>query len=298
MAISMRIDTVKMISVHEIPEGVKASQHASVQPTTVWVPSVHEEAKVLRRECVVHVRDRGMKKSEKIEYAEARTHAKLGKYLLLTIPEGKAFRYGTGEQQVDEYGNAMQPAVERAVLHVRASEIANEIESQLRYLGVATIKGDEPTDAELTEAFSTYRVWVLAQIRSTNAGYARFGSREVTRQSLALAEIAFKRGWITTLPEWASIDPEARGADIMPCVGCGKSLRNTVIKCDACGAIYDWKRAIEYGIKSPSDVPPSKRVEAGLDPAPPSIAVAKVGAPHRVPASIPVLESTLTNRKE
>jgi hypothetical protein len=249
------VATVHMISVHSLPDGLEV-YIPSVLPGRFWIPPVDADPETFDQ-CVVNCREPGMVKPIPVRYASLPKSKSGIPYILLTIPDAKTIRHGTEEQSVDEWGVPLRPKVERAYLHVRAQELANEIEDQKKAFGVLTIKGEEPTDDELHEAFNAYRMWVMNRLRETASGWQRLGPHEVTRQALYLASMAYRRGWIPALPEWATLDTEAPLEDLFSCEVCNKQLRRGTVRCPQCNAIYDWEKALNFGIVSRADVPPA-----------------------------------------
>ena len=257
------INTTKMISAHEIRIGLTV-ERPTVLPRVFWIPSVNEDSNVIKERCVTFVREVADRESVRIKYAKV---WRKGPHpvVLLTIPDVQFLKHGTEIQKVDEWGVPMYPEVSRAFLHQRAAKFAIDVEDEFKQYGVIRIKGDEPTDEEVETAFNLYRTYVVQRINEANAGYERFGMREITPQTLEMANVAFKNKWISALPKWGSLDLNPTdNPGVFACHLCGKPLRADAVKCGDCGAIYNWKTAFEYGLVKAIDVPPTKRKEAGL----------------------------------
>lgn len=186
-------------------------------------------------------------------------------YVKITIIEPHTFIYGTEQQKMDEYGQKLSPDVMRVPVPVRVELVANEIERQCGRMGLMAVNGEITT--EILDTLEKRSIeFMRATVADTNR-LAKKSPMNVTAQARRRAARLYKMGLLNPMPEWAEINPEARdgiGMEMMNCVNCGKLLKKSVVKCETCNAIYDWKRAVELGMVKPSDVPPSKLKEAGL----------------------------------
>lgn len=247
-----------VVSVHDEEEPIHFSI-PSVTPSRYEIPGVNAPNEVFQA-CRFSFPDRNP-----IQYAHRRTKNNRP-YVLIRIVEPKTFMLGTESQKLDEYGQKLSPDIQRVPVPVRMELIANEIERQCGKMGLKAIEG-EVTEEILNEIEKRSVEFMRATVADTNR-LAKRSSLNVTPQARRRAARLYKMGLLNPMPEWAEINPEARegvGLQMFNCENCSKLLRKGVVKCDACGAIYDWKRAVELGMVKPTDVPPSKRGDAGLE---------------------------------
>ncbi|MDE1940710.1 MAG: zinc ribbon domain-containing protein [Patescibacteria group bacterium] len=243
-----------MISTHNIPDGLNVKL-ISIVPSTYWIPSINEDAKAVGERCALPLTSPVDKKSTTIVYAVPKERSGK-KYVLLTFPDSATFRIGSEQQRTDEYGNRLEPDIQRTLLTVRAEEIANQIEKQYKKFGVITIEGEEPTDAELRQALDLTKTWQLAFINDVNKNYARYGAREATPLAVFEANDLFTRGLLREMPIWATLEArETVAEDLKPCPNCQARLLPESISCRHCGAILDWPGAVRLGLRSRHDVP-------------------------------------------
>lgn len=273
MPLKVAIPVVHMISAHHIPGGVDISM-PTVIPWRFNIPEAPESednlakiSKQLRETHRVQLMDPDENDNGMIPYAEVRTSDK-DPYIYLSIPDGVTRRIGYAEQTVDERGHVLSPNVERSLLVVRAANIANEIERAGRVYGIITIAGEEPTAKELALVFNLARAWEVGFVNDTTQKAAQLGRQEVTQNSIFMANRLFRKGLITALPPWAVVQAvEDLTTSKLVCANCGKVNRPELARCE-CGAVLNWKLAVERGIIRPADVPVSKLKEAGLTPLP------------------------------
>jgi hypothetical protein len=194
-------------------------------------------------------------------------HTKEGQeYLLLEIPPALALRYfGTEKQARDEMGNRLIPEVARVSVPVMPQVVAAEIERQCRLhdvgeydagYGVIRVRDREPTMEELrrADALNVNRMrWLVAETNRIAAKNPN--AAVVTAQARRAAEQLYARGLISSLPEWAVSYEKFTGR----CPACNVVYGGSPVRCTSCGAIFDWKRAVEFGIVREADVPASVR---------------------------------------
>jgi hypothetical protein len=251
------LSDVSVISVHDEEEPIHF-YIPSVTPSRYEIPGVNAPQEIFK----------GCKFSfpgvKPIQYAFRRTKNNVP-YVLIKIVEAKTFILGTEAQKLDEYGAKLSPDVMRVPVPVRMENIANEIERAHGKMGILAVRG-EITDENVTEAVKRNVAFLQATVVDTNRNYKR-SPLQVTPQARRRAWRLHELGLLTPMPEWAEINPDAKASEASPtmnCRNCGTLIRRTVTKCN-CGVIYNWKAAVEDGLVKPADVPPSKRVEAGLE---------------------------------
>lgn len=268
MPLITRVATVSMISVHEEDDGL-FYDIPNVIPGKFWIPPITAAEKVIAERCNTAVRTAGSTSAERIRYAHLQTlreESKSSPYILLTIPEATTFRYGTEKQSLDEYGQKMFPDIERAPLYVKPEQVANDIERQFGQMGVIAIPGPDVLPRDIKRARELYKAWMIRRINETNKTYAQHGFAEVTKQTLNIVNRLYRDHLIPALPPWASINPDiGMAAGQSSCEVCHGILQPSDVKCPKCGAIYNWKRAVEFGLVTEANVPKSKRREAGLE---------------------------------
>jgi hypothetical protein len=258
MAIQEQSRTAMVISVHDEPEAIRFNP-PNVLPGNYLIPGLHAEPKTFEA-C-----------SFSFPGKPAHIYARKWVYhsqpvIELKVVDAKTFVYTTGEQKVDEYGQRLEPPVQRFGMPIRAEEVANEIERQYGHMGIVACQGETPTAEEIEKARQLRLKWLHSVIETTNAEVSKRGLRQATDQSRRAAWELHKLGRLSPLPDWAQINPSAEmRADTFNCSACGGVVRKEAVQCPNCRAIYDWKRAVDLGLKAPSEVPPSKREEAGLE---------------------------------
>lgn len=266
MPVDVRLGSAHLVSVYDDREPLRV-EIPNVHPSKYSIPSIHATAADLKELCRLTYREPGMQPVE-VQYAE-RKEQNGQAYVVLTVVEAKTFVQSPAVQAFDEYGQRMEPDIQRAALTVRAQEIANEIERAYGPVGIVAIASDLPTEEELREAVSRNLSWKRNLVEETTRWAARRGAGQITDQARRAALDLYKRGLIAALPTWADAAVGAKAEDVVNCKVCNAVLRRESVKCGTCGAIYDWKKAVEYGIKAPHEVPPDKRVEAGIESANP-----------------------------
>ncbi len=274
------VTTAKLISVHDEPDWPQI-RILTVVPREYVIPPISAKPEEIEARCVTTILSLRSRETQRLQYAalarEVKTPdggtKKTDPYILLTVPESFCIRQGVSTQMLDEWGRPLYPQVERAYLHISAPEIASEIEREIgtSCRAVVAIAGDLPTEAEIQQAQTRYREWMLNRIHETSAAYTRFGPREVTAQSLRIANRLYQKGLLRIMPTWAMLDPDAKAEGIISCEVCQTPIRKTDVICLKCGAVYNWKEAVNKGIKALHDVPPHKRAEVGLPPLPPEL---------------------------
>jgi hypothetical protein len=257
-----KVRTAVVISVHDEPEPIRWNP-PNVHPGNYLIPGTHADDKIFESSCVFSLRGRGAH-----QYARKEKHHGVDT-VHLEILDAQTFIYTTGQQKVDEYGQKLEPDVQRFGMPIRAEEVANEIENVYGHVGMVAVEGEAPTAEEIRQVVKRRDDWMQQVIVDTNKYYKVLGDRQVTEQARRVAWELHKMGRLTPLPSWAIMNPSAGMlADTFNCNVCGNVLRNDSVMCSQCSAIYRWKEAVEMGLKSPDQVPPSKRKEAGLVPLP------------------------------
>lgn len=279
------VGDIRVLSVHDEIEPIHFSI-PSVVPSRYDIPGINAE-KAIFEACKF-----SFPGEKPIRYALRRTKDN-HPYVLITIVEPKTFIHGTEQQKVDEYGQRLQPDVMRVPVPIRQELIANEIERAHGKMGLMAVRGDITIEQVL--AAEKINVEFLRQrVQQTNIWAAK-NPMNVTPQSRRSAWTLHQKGLLTPLPTWAMIDPNAEsiGGTMMNCVNsaCGRLIPRSAVRC-ACGAVYNWKAAVDLGMVKPSDVPPSKRAAAGLlDDGEPSIPSAPIEV-HSVEAPLPDSEES------
>jgi hypothetical protein len=251
------LSDVSVVSVHDEEEPIHF-YIPSVTPSRYEIPGVNAPQEVFKA-CKFSFP--GVKP---IQYAFRRTKNNVP-YVLIKIVEAKTFILGTEAQKLDEYGSKLSPDVMRVPVPVRMESMANEIERAHGKMGILAVRG-EITDEIIAEAVKRNVAFLQATVVDTNRNYKR-SPLQVTPQARRRAWRLHELGLLTPMPEWAEINPDAKASEASPtmnCRNCGVLVRRTIARCN-CGVIYNWKVAVEDGLVKPSDVPLSKRVEAGLD---------------------------------
>ena len=259
---ALNIDQVKevyVLSVHNEEEPLHIS-FPGVTPGRYDIPSINATKTELDA-CAFSFP--GVAKP--VRYANRRT-LNHRPYVLIRICESRTFIMGTEKQEVDEYGKKLVPDIQRVPIPLREELVANEIERQCGHMGIKAIVGP-PTAEDLDEVEHRYIEFMKRTVADTTR-LAKKSSLNVTPQSVRRAWHLHKMGLLNPLPSWAEINPDATSGavDMFNCTNCGAQLRKGVAQCNKCPAIYNWKLAVDLGIKTPLEVPPSKRAEAGLDP--------------------------------
>lgn len=248
---------VHVISVHDEEEPIHFSV-PSVVPSRYDIPGVNAPVEAFKA-CKFALP--GL--NQPFQYAIRRTKNNVP-YVLIKIVAAKTFIYGTEAQKMDEHGQKLSPDVMRVPIPVELERIANEIERAHGKMGIMAIKG-EVTEAHLQECKRRSIAFMRESVAETNR-WEKKNPANITSQARRRAWTLHKMGLLNPLPGWAEINPDAKSGDnngMFNCVNCGKMVRAKTIKCD-CGAVYDWKAAVDNGLVKPVDVPPSKRKEAGL----------------------------------
>lgn len=254
------LSDISVVSVHDEEEPIHFSI-PSIVPSRYEIPGINADKKIFEDARFT------FPDQKPFQYAIRRT-LNHHPYVLIRIVEPKTFIYGTEQMKLDEYNQKLSPDVQRVPVPVRQELIANEVERQCGFMGIKAIRGDVTLQI-LEEVERTNIDFLRKTVQEVNRVYKRFPG-QVTPQSRRRATRLYKMGLLNPLPEWAEINPEAlsgQALDMMNCVNCSKLIKKSIIKCD-CGAIYNWKAAVEFGMVKPSEVPPSKRVEAGLEEGP------------------------------
>jgi hypothetical protein len=268
MPIATATRTARLISVHDEPNSFRL-ELPSITPGIYRIPGINAPDSEFET-CIF-----SFPKSKPVQYA-TRHELNGHKYIEIEVFEGRTPQYGTElNQPLDEYGFPMNPPLQRALLLVTPEDIANELERQCVFfdqnMGVRAITG-EVTPEVIAEAEFQNLKYMQRNVAETNR-WAKFGTRNVTEQARAHAWRLHKMGKLNPLPDWATVNPEGGMAlDTFNCINCGVVLVKGIIKCPqpGCGVIYDWKRAVDEGLIIPRDVPPSRKLEAGLEAATPS----------------------------
>jgi hypothetical protein len=270
MALTAKIATVSMISVHEEDDGVFYDV-PNVFPGKFWIPPITAPQQTLILRCKTAVRTLGSTAPERFQYAHIKvtTENPPRKYILLTIPEATTFRYGTEKQLLDEYNQKMFPDIERAPLYVKPEHVANDIERAFGRMGVIAIASYDgeasATQKELKRSRDLYQTWMIRRINETNRNYARHGFAEVTKQTLNIVNRLYRDHLIPALPSWASINPDiGSSSGQLSCPNCHQVVLPGTAQCK-CGVVINWALALEYGLKTEAEVPKNKRQEAGLE---------------------------------
>lgn len=253
------VEDVHIVSVHDEEEPVHF-HIPSITPSRYEIPGVNAPRETFDA-CKFSFPDQ-----KPIRYAHRRTKNNVP-YVLITIVEPKTFIMGTEQQKLDEFGHKLSPDVMRVPVPVRMEAVANEIERQCGKMGIIAVRG-EVTDEILKAATQKSIEFMRATVADTNR-LAKKSPLNVTAQARRRAWRLHKLGLLTPLPEWAEINPEAKEGlgEMFNCPNCATLLKKSTIKCSnlGCGAIFNWKAAVELGMIKPTDVPASKRKEAGLE---------------------------------
>ena len=278
MSIQAAVKTARLISVHDQPDTLRL-ELSSITPGTYFVPGINAPDKEFEK-CVFSLHG-----GPAIQYA-VRKELNGKKYVEIQVFEGKTPQYGTEfNMKTDEQGRLMVPPLQRALLTVPAEDIANELERQSCYfdqnLGVQAV--DHEITVEDVVLAETENLKFLRRLVQETSKYSKWASGNITEQAKAAAWRLHKLGLLNPLPEWATVNPEGGTSfDTFNCIGCGAVLPKTAGRCNACPSIYNWKMAVDLGWVPPRDVPPSKRIEAGLE----GTKYAKTGQADRVAAQV------------
>lgn len=248
---------IVVISVHDEEEPI-AFDIPAVNPSRYTIPGINAPKEVFKN-CQFTFPDQ-----KPIRYAVRRTKNN-HPYVLIILVDAHTFMYGTEQMKTDEYGHRLFPDVQRIPVPISKLEsIANEIERRCGFMGLKAHKG-EITEQDIIELERKSIEFMRKTVADTNR-LAKRSPLNVTPQARRRAWRLHKLGLLSPLPEWAEVNPDARDeASITKnCFNCGKTVRLSQAKCE-CGAILNWKLAVENGFVRPSDVPPAKRKEAGLE---------------------------------
>lgn len=272
----MKALSSKLISVHSEPVPLRFFV-PNVHPGEYHLPGVNCPADEIERVCKTVARAYGEppENGELVCYAKVKENG--FKYVELTVFEAVSFSQSPAQQTHDERGNRMQPDVQRMATFIRPEQMAQEVMRSFGKMGILAISGQEATPEELKKVRAMHLAWMQSVVQETNKWFGLLGSRQVTEQARRVAWELHKMGKLNPLPEWATVNPELSVEDVMNCIGCGTTLPKNAPWCSnpACGVIFNWKMAVDYGKVAPRDVPPSRRAEAGLaepstPPAPPA----------------------------
>lgn len=249
---------VHVISVHDEEEPIHFSV-PSVVPSRYDIPGINAPSDAFKA-CRFALP--GL--NQPFQYAIRRTKNNVP-YVLIKIVAAKTFIYGTEAQKIDEYGQKLSPDVMRVPIPVELERIANEIERAHGKMGIMAVKG-EVTEVHLQECKRRSIAFMRESVAETNR-WEKKNPANITPQARRRAWTLHKMGLLNPLPEWAEINPDAKSGEnngLFNCDNCGLMLRAKTTKC-ACGRVYDWRRAVEDGLVKPTDVPPNRRREAGLE---------------------------------
>lgn len=267
MPIAVEAKSVRLISVHDQPDVLRL-ELPSVTPGTYFIPGISAPEEEFKR-CVF-----SFPNHPPVQYARLRELDGV-KYVEIEVFEGRTPQYGTElDMNSDEYGRKMEPPLRRAMLTVTAEDVANELERQSVFFdqnfGVRALSRE--VTIEDLRAAEKDNLKYLRRLVTETSRHIKFGLGNITEQAKGAAWKLHKLNLLNPLPDWASANPEGGAStDTFNCLGCGTVIPKTIVKClhPGCGAIYNWKMALELGMVFPKDVPKSKRAEAGLEPLPP-----------------------------
>ena len=264
--------------------GVVTVRYALVIPGNYIIPGIDSDPEAVAKLCVakVFVPGRSDLEREDQQYAQIITAPDGKPLVVMTVVEGRTVMHLAGNMERDEQGQRMEPPIPRALIPVRAEEMANAIEADYGHMGVRTIAGELPTADEVLAARRANYEYKQRVVAETSREFKRFGERAVSIQARRIAWQLKQDGKLPGLPEWAMANPDALIIDVRHCPTCSDELKHDAKICIKCRHIFDWKYAVEAGLVAPQNVPPSKRVEAGLDPAPAAPAVIPTGEPEAV----------------
>lgn len=238
----------------------------NVKPGEYLIPGIGQDPEWVERHCRITIIPQGGRPEQAKEFQYAHIVEKYGtKYVKLDIFNAVSFRYFAEIQEFDEYGAKMNPPVARVGLPIPCAQVANEIERGYGHMGLMAVPGVDPTEEELKEAVGRNLKYKRNVIKETNKLFRMVGESQVTEQAIITAAELHERGLLNPLPDWATLNPEALPGTTFNCLACGHTLRKNAVSCTECHAIYDWEKAVDLGIKSVDQVPPSRRAEAGLD---------------------------------
>lgn len=261
MPIESDVSVSRVISVHDEPRPVVV-QMPNMVPGTYAIPGVNAPQHQFDR-CVFSFP--GTKKP--LHYASIKS-AYGQKYVEILVMDGKTFQVSAEQQIRDEYGAKLVPDIMRVAVPVFSAQIANELERQCTNTeddgsawgyGVVAIKGETPTEAEIALAKERQIARLRNLVSETNR-WAKVTVRNIGEAARQAARTLYAEGLIAELPDWAlaSIQLSRR------CPACNVMYAGEPVKCNNCSAILNWRKAVEYGLIKPQDVPDAKRVEAGV----------------------------------
>jgi hypothetical protein len=256
------VGDILVVSVHDEEEPIHF-HIPSVTPSRYDIPGINAPSETFKT-CMV-----SFPNSKPMRYAFKRTidnHP----YVLVKIVEPHTFIYGSEPQKLDEYNKPLAPDVQRIPVPVRMEQVANEIERQCGQMGLEAAQG--AVTKELVLRLEAKSIDFMRRSVSDTNRLAKRSPMNITPQARRRAWRLHKMGLLTPLPLWADVNPEADSTNVLSmfnCINCGTQLRAGTVKCSTpgCGVIYNWKQAVDLGLIKPSEVPLSKRVEAGLEPA-------------------------------
>jgi hypothetical protein len=252
--------------------GIVTVRYSGVIPGNYIIPSILSDPQAVAKVCMAKVFVPGRSDLEREDHQYARIiTAPDGKPMtVLTVVEARTVMHLAGNMERDEFGQKMEPPIPRALIPVRAEELANAIEMDYAHMGVRTIVGEEPTMEEVAAARVANYEYKQNVVATTSREFKRFGERAVSIQARRIAWQLKQEGKLPALPEWAMANPDALTINVRNCPTCSAILQENAKICITCRHIFDWKYAVESGLVPPQNVPPSKRVEAGLE-APPEV---------------------------
>lgn len=261
MPVEVKIKTANAVSVDDEP-GFIRFWVPSVFPGEYFIPGLNTPSDEIAERCTMSIRGYDGK-LETYQYASVK-EIDGHRYVLLKIAEARTKRESAAEQQFDEYGNRLVPPIMRALEPVAPEAIANEIERSYGYRGVLAIAGDEPTSQELREAERRNLEWKRKSVETVARMPEQIRQRQVTEQVRRHALELYKKGYLGAVPIWADAAIGLKQEDVFNCAVCQTVLRKDAVICTTCHAVYNWRQAVNLGIKAPHEVPPDKRIEAGL----------------------------------
>lgn len=246
-----RVGEVVVVSVHDEEEPIHFSV-PSVVPSRYDIPGISAPREVFSQ-CRMSIQP-GQKP---MQYALHRT-LNHHPYVLIRIVEPNTFIYGTEEQKIDEYGQRLAPDVMRVPVPVRVEAIANEIERIYGQMGLKAVRG-EVTAEIINECEKRNNEFLRKRVQQTTV-WAQKDPNNVTPQARRSAWILHRKGLLSPLPTWATIDPDSEGQtkSTFNCKNCGALLMKDAAKCAACGAIYNRKLAYELGFLKDGDLRPGE----------------------------------------
>jgi len=264
MALKIKLETARVISVHEEPTAIEFYV-PNVHPGRYEIPGIDTPEEKVRAMTVEHRKD-DQPVGEMLSYASVGEKNGI-RYIMLEVVEAVTYNQNPAQESHDRFGVKKVPDILSVAVPIRAVQVANEIERAFGPMGIIAIEGDEPTDEELSRAMSKRAKWERSIIMETNKWYKKLGDRQVTDQARRVADRMYRRRQLPTLPEWALVNPAAQSemTDNFHCI-CGALLRKGTAKCGTCQAIHDWPKALVFGLVKLSEVPPIHRVACGLPP--------------------------------